>query len=503
MKTIKIDPITRLEGHGKIDIFVDDNGDVADCFFVVPELRGFEQFCVGRPVEEMPRITSRICGVCSEAHHIAAAKACDATYHVDPPPAAKKLRELLYSAFMTGDHATHFFILAAPDFVLGPDAHPAQRNILGLIQKVGIDAGKTVIGARAAAHEIVKIIGGKTIHMISAIPGGVSKALSKEERDRIVELTKQLVEFGKFTVDILNKVVLADKQYVDLILSDMYTHNTHYMGTVDENNHINFYEGKIRVVDPNGKEVAEYGAQDYLSHIAEHVEKWSYLKFPYLKARGWKGFVDGADSGVYRATPLSRLNVADGMATPLAQAEYERFYETLTKDKSGRTLVHQTLATHWARVVELVYAAERTLELATDEEILDPNVRTVPTETPTEGVGSVEAPRGTLTHHYMTDERGILKRVNLIVGTTNNHAAICMSIKKAAQGLIKKGVEITEGLLNRIEMAFRAYDPCFGCATHSLPGQMPMTVRLRNARGEVLLEKTRGNTRLPLGYTKR
>ena len=215
------------------------------------------------------------------------------------------------------------------------------------------------------------------------------------------------------------------------------------------------------------------------------------------------GFVDGADSGVYRATPLSRLNVADGMATPMAQAEYERFYETLTKDKSGRTLVHQTLATHWARVVELVYAAERTLELATDEEILDPNVRTVPTETPTEGVGSVEAPRGTLTHHYVTDERGILERVNLIVGTTNNHAAICMSIKKAAQGLIKKGVEITEGLLNRIEMAFRAYDPCFGCATHSLPGQMPMIVRLRNARGEVLSEKARGNTRLPLGYTKR
>ena len=493
MKHIKIDPITRLEGHGKIDIFVDDDGNVADCFFIVPELRGFEQFCVGRPVEEMPRITSRICGVCSEAHHMAAAKACDATYHVDPPSVAKKLRELFYSAFFAGDHATHFYILAAPDFVLGPDAPPAERNILGLIKKVGLDAGTTVINARAAAHEIVKTIGGKTVHMIAALPGGQSKAITAEERDRIVELCKQLVEFGKFTVDILNKVVLENKGYVDLILSDTYTHKMHSMGIVDDRDRSNFYDGKIRVVDPDGAEVAKYAASDYLAHVAEHVEKWSYLKFPYLKARGWKGFVDGNESGVYRATPLSRVNAADGMATPVAQAEYERFYETLTGDRSGKTPVHQTLATHWARVVELIYGAERALELAQDEEIIDPNVRTIPTETPTEGIGSVEAPRGTLTHHYVTDERGILQKVNLIVGTTNNHAAICMSVKKAAQGLIKQGVEITEGLLNRVEMAFRAYDPCFGCATHALPGSMPMVLRLRDLRGNIISEKRRGD----------
>ncbi len=486
MKTIKIDPVTRLEGHGRIDIFVNDDGDVADCFFVVPELRGFEQFCVGRPVEEMPRITSRICGVCSEAHHIAAAKACDAVYHVEPPPAGRKLRELLYSAFFTGDHATHFYILAAPDFVLGPDAPPAERNILGLIKKVGLEAGKRVIDARAAAHEIVELIGGKTVHMVSAIPGGVSKGVTSEQRDRMVELAGQLVEFGKFTLDILQSVVLDNKGYVDLILSDTYTHRTHYMGLVDEHNHPNFYDGQIRVVDPDGAQVAKYAARDYLQHVAEHVETWSYLKFPYLKARGWHGLVDGNDSGVYRATPLSRLNAADGMATPLAQAEYERFYETLTGDRSGHKPVHQTLATHWARVVELVYAAEHTLELARDEEILDPCVRVVPTATPDEGVATVEAPRGTLTHHYVTDERGVLTSVNLIVGTTNNNAAICMSIKKAAQALIQKGVEVTEGLLNRIEMAFRAYDPCFGCATHTLPGKMPMAVRILNANGEVL-----------------
>jgi F420-non-reducing hydrogenase large subunit len=248
----------------------------------------------------------------------------------------------------------------------------------------------------------------------------------------------------------------------------------------------------VRVVDIDGNEIVKYHAGDYLQHVAEHVEKWSYLKFPFLTAKGWKGFVDGADSGVYRATPLSRLNASAGMATPLAQQEYERFYETLTGDRSGKTPVHQTLATHWARVVELVYAAEHELELAQDEEILSPDIRVLPTETPHEGIGSVEAPRGTLTHHYITDERGILQKVNLIVGTTNNHAAISMSIKKAAQGLIKKGVEITEGLLNKIEMAFRAYDPCFGCATHSLPGQMPLEVRLRTPDGTVLSTTRRG-----------
>lgn len=492
MKRIQIDPITRLEGHGKIDIFLDEEGEVADCFFIVPELRGFEAFCVGRPVEEMPRITSRICGVCSEAHHMAAAKACDDTYHVEIPSAARKLRELMYSAFFTGDHATHFYILGGPDFVMGPDAPPAERNILGMIHKLGIDTGKVVIGARAAAHEIVKILGGKTIHMVSSLPGGVSKGLTAEERDLIVERAEELLEFGKFTLGILDNVVLANKEYLDLILSDTYTHRFHSMGTVDENNHTNFYDGMIRVVDTEGTEIVKYHPRDYLSHVAEHVEPWSYLKFPFLKERGWHGFEDGFESGVYRATPLSRLNASDGMATPLAQAEYERFYDTLTGDASGRTPVHQTLATHWARVVELVYAAERTIQLATDEEITSPHIRTIPTETPTEGVGSVEAPRGTLTHHYITDERGILQKVNLIVGTTNNHAAISMSIKKAAQGLIHKGIEVTEGTLNKIEMAFRAYDPCFACATHTLPGQMPLTVRVRDVDGTVLSEGSQG-----------
>ena len=481
MREIKIDPITRLEGHGKIDLFIDDNGDLHNAFLQIPELRGFEKFCQGRPVEELPRITTRLCGVCPEAHHMASAKACDAVYHVDIPHTAKLLRELLYSVFYAADHTVHFYVLGAPDFVLGPDAPPAERNILGLIHKVGIDAGKRVIKHRAQCQEIIQYLGGKKIHQVSCIPGGITVGLKEADRQKFREYANDFVEFGKFTISVLENVVLANPVYVDMILSDPYKHATYYMGLVDKNNKVNFYDGEIRVVDPAGKELVRFKPEQYLDNIAEHVEPWTYLKFPYLKKVGWKGFVDGKDSGVYRATPLSRLNAADGMATPLAQAEYERFYQTL-----GGKPVHHTLATHWARVIELLYACERVVELLDDPEITNPNTRTIPTAIPTEGVGVVEAPRGTLYHHYKTDERGIVREANLIVGTTNNYAAMSMSIKKAAESLIKQGTTITEGVLNRIEMAFRAYDPCFGCATHALPGQMPMEVFVRRFDGSIV-----------------
>ena len=480
MKTITIDPITRLEGHGKIDIFLTDEGDVAQTYLQIPELRGFEKFCEGRPVEELPRIMTRICGVCPEAHHMASAKATDAVYHVDPPPAAKKLRELLYSAFFAGDHTTHFYALGGPDFVVGPTAPAAERNILGVIAKVGLEAGKRVIQQRAGAQEVVKILGGKAIHPVTSVPGGVTKGLNEQERQRIETLAKQFVEFAQFTLDVFDKIVLGNQEYVDLILGDVYNHKLYSMGTVDAQGKVNFYEGTIRVVDQVGKEFAAFQAKDYLQHLAEHVEPWSYLKFPFLKKVGWKGLVDGPESGIYRATPLSRLNAASGMATPKAQAAYERMYQTL-----GGKPVHATLATHWARVIELMYAAERTLELATDPEITSTDIRRLPTETPTHGVGCVEAPRGTLYHDYETDEKGMVRKVNLIVGTTNNHAAIALSVRTAAQKLIHKGVEATDGILNMVEMAFRAYDPCFGCATHAL-GQMPLEVRIRDAGGAVV-----------------
>jgi len=487
MKKITIDPITRLEGHGSITIFLTDDGEVGNCYFQIPELRGFERFCVGRPVEEMPRITTRICGVCPEAHHMASAKACDAVYHVDPPTAAKKLRELLYSAFFVGDHTLHFYALGGPDFVVGPDAPAAERNILGVIQKVGLDAGKKVIDLRKRAQRVVSLIGGKAIHPVTSLPGGIAKGLTPEERDEIIGHASQFVEFAKFTLGVLEAIVLKNQAYLDMILSETFTQRVYSMGTVDANNKVNFYDGMIRVVEPEGNEFVKFHAKDYLNVLAERVEPWTYLKFPFLKQVGWKGLVDGKDSGVYRATPLSRLNAADGMATPLAQEQYERMYSTL-----GGKPVHQTLVTHWARIIELMYAAERAVELAHDEEILSTRIRTIPTATPSEGVGCVEAPRGTLYHHYATDARGILQRVNLIVGTTNNYAPIAMSIRKAAFGLIKRGSEITDGVLNRIEMAFRAFDPCFGCATHSAPGQMALEVEVRDRDGSLVGYRKRG-----------
>jgi F420-non-reducing hydrogenase large subunit len=477
MQRITIDPITRLEGHGKIEIFLNEQGNVTNTYFQIPELRGFERFCVGRPVEEMPLLTNRICGVCPEAHHMAAAKATDAVYHVEVPRTGKMLRELLYSAFYCTDHTTHFYALGGPDFIMGPDAPVAERNILGVIHKVGLEIGGKVIQMRKYGHTVVEIIGGRKVHPCTSIPGGLTKGINEEQRKEIEQMGRWAIEFAQFTLKAFNDIVLSNKTYLDLIVGDIYTHKTYYMGLVDENNKVNFYDGKVRVVAPDGKEYVKYEPKDYAANIAEHVEPWTYLKFPYLKNVGWKGFVDGPDSGVYMATPLSRLNAADGMATPLAQAEYEKFYSTL-----GGKPVHQRLAIHWARLIELLYAAERWVELVTDPEITSPNFHAIPTATPTEGVGIVEAPRGTLTHHYWTDERGVVTRANLIVGTTNNYAPITMSIKKAADSLIKKG-NVNEGLLNMVEMAFRAYDPCFGCATHSLPGQMPLEVTIYDADG--------------------
>ena len=478
MQRISIDPITRLEGHGKIEIFLNEEGEVANTYFQIPELRGFERFCVGRPVEEMPLLTNRICGVCPEAHHMAAAKAADAVYKVDPPPAAKKLRELLYSAFYVTDHTTHFYALAGPDFIMGPEAPVAERNILGVIHKVGLEIGGKVIQARKFGHNVIEIIGGRKVHPCTSIPGGLTKGITEEQRREIEEMGRWAIEFAEFSLQLFDDIVLGNQEYVDLVLGDIYTHETYSIGLVDDHNKVNFYDGNVSVVAPDGERIGKYAPHEYTEWIAERVEPWTYLKFPYLKKVGWKGFVDGKDSGVYMATPLSRLNAADSMATPRSQEHYEKFYDTL-----GGKPVHQRLAIHWARLIELLYAAERWVELAADSEITSPNFHTVPTETPTEGVGIVEAPRGTLTHHYWTDERGILTRVNLIVGTTNNYAPISMSIKKAAEQLITKGSVVSEGLLNKIEMAFRAYDPCFGCATHSLPGRMPLKVTIRDVNG--------------------
>jgi F420-non-reducing hydrogenase large subunit len=491
---ITIDPITRLEGHGKIEIFLDAAGNVANAYFQVPELRGFEQFCVGRLAEEMPVITDRICGVCPEAHHLAAAKALDALFGVEPPPAAKKIRELLYMAFFITDHTTHFYALGGPDFIVGPDAPPAERNLLGVVRKVGLDAGRAVIACRARNHHVIQTLGGRGIHPVAALPGGWSTCVTEAQRAEIAAIARQNLEFALFTLRLFETIVLKNPVYQDLVTSDVYLHRTYSMGTVDAKNRVNFYDGRIRVVDPAGAPFACYEPRDYADHVAERVEPWTYLKVPYLKQVGWKGYVDGADSGVYSATPLSRLNVSDAMPTPQAQEQFEAIHAAFGSARVGGRFapIHHRLATHWARLIELLYAAERMIELADDPEITSPEVRRIPERIVGVGIGSVEAPRGTLTHHYVSDGRGVLQQVNLIVGTTNNHAAMTMSIRKAAERLITAGRIVEEGLLNRVEMAFRLYDPCLSCATHALPGTMPLRVLIRDSAGALVRELRRG-----------
>ena len=472
-RRITISPITRLEGHGKIDIFLDDEGNVKDSYFQVVELRGFEKFCEGRPVEELPRIMPKVCGVCPGAHHMASAKAADAVYGVEIPPTARKLRELYYNAHIAHSHMLHFFALGAPDFVPGAEADPAKRNILGLIEVVGVDVGRAVLEHRGFAQKIQGMIAGHPIHPVAALPGGMSKPLTEAEREEIERMGVAMTAFARKGLSLFRDLVLADKAAEELIRGDVYYHETNYAGLVDPEGRVNFYDGKVRVVDPAGDEKALFDAGDYLDHIGEHVEPWTYLKFPFLKSIGWKGMTDGAASGVYRVNSLARLNVAKGMATPLAQEAYDELYTFF-----GSKPVHNTLAFHWARLVETLFACEEVVRLARDPEIVSREVRTIPTATPKEGVGAVEAARGTLYHHFETDGLGMVKKVNLIVATVQNNAAMGMSVKKAATHYIRNG-KVDEGLLDRVEMAFRAYDPCLACATHTLPGQMPLEVRIR------------------------
>jgi len=480
-KVITIDPITRLEGHGKISIMLDDNGNVERAFLQVPELRGFEAFSVGRRAEEMPQITSRICGVCPTAHHMAGTKALDPLFDVIPTMTSKLIRELFYSLFMFEDHLIHFYFLGGPDFIVGPGAPAANRNILGVIDKVGIEIGKKVIATRRRTRELMMQIGGKPIHPVLGLPGGVSKKISKELQKDLISFSKEAIDFAQFTLKAFNEMVLQNKAYLDLISSKIYYHETNYMGMVDKNNHVNFYDGKIRIVDPEGTELYKYDIKDYDKILAEHVEPWTYIKFPYLRELGWKGFIDGKESGLLRVAPLGRLNVADGMATPLAQSEYEKLYSMLPKP------CHHTLVNHWARLIEVLYAAERIEEISKIKELLSPEIRNMDLKIPKKGVGVVEAPRGTLIHHYETDDNGIITSANLLVATLFNSAAMCMSIERVAKEIIKNGV-VKEGLLNMVEMAFRAYDPCLSCATHSLPGKMPLEISLYD-RSKKLIRK--------------
>ena len=473
MKQIVIQPVTRIEGHAKVTIQLDDQGNVADTKVNVVETRGFERFCIGRPVEELPRIVCRICGVCPWAHHLASSKACDAVFGAEIPAVAKKLRELAYMGHFIHSHVLHFFILSGPDFVLGPDADYSIRNVVGIVERAP-DVAKRVVRARLLGQMMTQLLGGKAIHPDVSVPGGWSKPATKEEVERLKAMAKECLDFATFAMDFAKKEIFP--KYLDVVKS-FAPITTGFLGTVKDGA-LNLYDGNLRMMTPDGK-YEDFAVERYLDYIGEHIEPWTYLKFPYYKKAGQFSMDLDNPGGIYRTNALARINVCDRIATPLANKELEEFRASF-----GRP-AQLTLLYHWARLIETVYAAERATELLNDPEITAPETRKAVSPRAARGLGVGEAPRGTLIHDYETDERGMVKDVNIIVGTTHNNAPINMSVKMAAQDNIKGG-NYDQALLNMVEMAIRAYDPCLSCATHDLDGRIPVKIDILDSSGKLV-----------------
>jgi F420-non-reducing hydrogenase large subunit len=474
-KKIVIQPVTRLEGHAKVVIQLDDAGNVADTTFNTVELRGFEKFCIGRPVEELPRITTSICGVCPWSHHLASAKTNDAVFGVEPPPAGKKLRRLCNSIAYCEEHILHFFFLSAADFIMGPDADYRVRNVIGIAQ-ANPEIGRKVVRNRHLGCQMLEIVSGKAIHPVTAVPGGFSKPLTQAERDKMLPMAEEVLEFAKFAIAFTKENVFST--YIDTVNS-LGVIKTGFLGTVTDDGTLELYDGKLRLMKPDGSFV-DFAYDQYLDYIEEKVLEWTYMKAPYAKS--WEeGFsMDiNAPKGIYRTNTLARMNVAERMATPLAQKEFEEF-----RSKFGRP-AQQTLLYHWARLIELLYNAELIVELLNDPEITSRETRVPVTPRAAHAVGCVEAPRGTLIHDYETDENGIVTNCNLIVGTTHNNAPINMSVNQSAKSLIKNG-KYDQGMLNKIEMSIRAYDPCLSCATHNLDGSIAVQIDILDSEGNLI-----------------
>ena len=446
-KVINIQPITRIEGHAKVAIHLDDAGNVADTKVHVQALRGFEKFCEGRPVEEMPRIVCHICGICPWAHHLASSKAGDACFGVTPPPAAVKLRRLMQSIAYISDKILHFYFLAAPDFVIGPDADYSVRNVVGIV-KAAPDIAKQVVKMRQLGAQILEGFAGRAIHPTLSLPGGVSKPMTETERQKMLPQAQELLEFCKFSMKFAKDNVFP--KYLDAIKT-IGVIKVGYLGTVTDDGALDFYDGHLRLMKPDGS-YDDFTYEQYTDFIGEWVEPWSYQKFPYAKKWGQLNLDLDNPTGVYRTNCLARINVADKMATPLAQVELEEFRKAF-----GRP-AHLTLLYHYARLIELLQAAETAVALLEDKEITSTDIRAKAEPKAGRGIGCVEAPRGTLIHDYTCDENGLITKVNLIVGTTHNNAAINLSVNQAAKLCIKEG-KYDAGALNKVEMAIRAYDP--------------------------------------------
>jgi NAD-reducing hydrogenase large subunit len=464
--TITISPVSRLEGHGKITIHLNNQGYVERSYFHVVEFRGFEEFCKGRLLSDMPTITPRICGICPVSHHLASAKACDDAWNVRIPPAAKLLRELMHMGQFIQSHALHFFYLAAPDFLLGPFSDPAKRNVIGLLQ-ANPQLGQQAIRLRQIGQNIIDRVGGRPIHPVTAIPGGMSRPLFYDDRDRIRRELAEALQLAQLALRVGKDVF----QKYSAIVPTFASFKSNYMGMTNNGN-LELYDGTFRMIDKTGFFLKFFDAYNYAQAIGEHVEDWSYLKFPYLKDKGWP-------DGTYRVGPLARLNVADRIGTELADKELTRFKQL---GKGGP--VHETLYYHYARLIELLYAVERARQLVEDSQIISEEVRVPVKRQSGEGVSIIEAPRGTLIHHYWVDKNGKIIQTNMIVATTHNNAAINRSVNAVAKEYVKGG-QIKEGALNMVEMAVRCYDPCLSCSTHA-NGKMPMQLLLIAADGTVI-----------------
>jgi len=471
-KTIMIDPVTRIEGHAKITLHLDAHGRVEDARFHVTQFRGFEKFVEGRPFSEMPALMARICGICPVSHLIASAKACDALLAVRIPRPAEKLRRIFGLAQVLQSHALSFFHLSSPDFVLGMDSDPAQRNVFGVLREVP-DLARNGIRLRQFGQQIIERLGGKRIHPAWVVPGGVSEPLSVKDRDAILSDLPEMLSIVQLTLEWFKRQTEKFREEI----ASFGNFPTLFMGIVKDDGGLTFYDGKIRIVNASGDVVASgLDPANYADYIGEKVESWSYLKSTYYKPMGYP-------DGIYRVGPLARLNIADRFGTMRADQELAEFHEI------QRTAVLSSFHFHYARLIEVLYCVERMQQLLEDPEILSPHVRAIARANSSEGVGVAEAPRGTLIHHYKIDDAGLIRWVNLIIATGHNALAMNRSILQVARHFVH-GDKLEEGMLNRVEAVIRAYDPCLSCSTHA-DGRMAMQVQLVAEDGTVVHEVRR------------
>lgn len=466
-KKITISPVTRIEGHARVTIFLNDEGKVDEAYLHIDQFRGFEKFSEGRYFAEMPIITPRICGICPVSHHLASAKATDDILGVDIPRPAKLLRELIHMGQIIQSHSMHFFELAGPDLILGWDADPRIRNVAGLIQ-ANPELALKAVKLRRFGQRIIELVAGRRIHPTFAIPGGVNQAFDPKSRDEILKGIDEMISYVEDGISIATKYIEDNKEVCDKFAS----FPTGYMGLVKDDGSLELYDGKIRFMDKDGNVVKDFKDKYYLKYIGERVEDWSYLKFPYYKPLGWP-------EGVYRVGPLGRLNVVDKISTPIAN-EHLKNFKKINDDKP----VEGSLYFHYARLIEAIYGLERVREILEDPECLSKDVLLSGKVSNEEGIGVIEAPRGTLIHHYWVDEKGTIEKVNLIVATGHNNWAMSKSVENVAKGFID-GKNLTEGMLNRVEGAIRCYDPCLSCSTHAI-GKMPLLIELYDSNGNLI-----------------